>query len=74
MNHQPKAPPLRTGRVGAVSPAFEFEIHRHSNGRVASLKVHVGRSFGALILSVVALWRGNDLSSALKGLISFFGR
>ena len=57
-----------------ASRAFELEILRHPNGKVASLKVHVGRSFGALILSFLALCRGHECGAAIRGLISLFGR
>jgi hypothetical protein len=68
MSGQPKTLPPGPVRRSAT-PVLEFEIVRHPNGRMASLRVLVGRSFGALVLSLLALWRGNDLAAVLKGLI-----
>jgi hypothetical protein len=55
--------------MGGQIPTFGLEIVRHSNGRLASLKVQVGRSFGALVVSLIALWRGGDLLAVLKACI-----
>lgn len=72
MTARPKATPEVPRR--AAGTAFELEVTRHPNGRVASLKVHIGRSFGTLILSLVAICRGNEFAVAVKGLISWVGK